>query len=107
MKFVINILAILFGWFLGSIINLGLIQLGHKLFPIVGLDLNDMVALAELMPTLEFEFFIFPFLAHALGTLAGATTASTGWPVPASKWQPDSRSDFSRGLLTPRQSQRP
>ena len=35
MKFVINILAILFGWFLGSIINLGLIQLGHKLFPIV------------------------------------------------------------------------
>lgn len=75
MKFVINILAIIFGWFLGSIINLGLIQLGHKLFPIVGLDLNDMVALAELMPTLEFEFFIFPFLAHALGTLVGATTA--------------------------------
>ena len=75
MKFVINILAILFGWFLGSLINLGLIQLGHKLFPIVGLDLNDMVALAELMPTLEFEFFIFPFLAHALGTLVGATTA--------------------------------
>ena len=29
----------------------------------------------SLMPTLEFEFFIFPFLAHALGTLVGATTA--------------------------------
>ena len=61
MKFVINILAILFGWFCRSLINLGLIQLGHKLFPIVGLDLNDMVALLELMPTLEFEFLFFHF----------------------------------------------
>ena len=76
MKSVIrNILALILGWFTGSIVNMGLIQLGHKLFPIVGLDPNDMDALAELMPTLEFEFFIFPFLAHGLGTLVGAITA--------------------------------
>ena len=70
-----NISALILGWFFGSIVNMGLIQLGHKLFPIVGLDPNDMVALAELMPTLEFEFFIFPFLAHSVGTLVGAIAA--------------------------------
>tara|TARA_Y100000389_G_scaffold178877_1_gene192442 strand:+ start:1112 stop:1549 length:438 start_codon:yes stop_codon:yes gene_type:complete len=69
-----NIMAFTVGWITGSIVNMGLIQLGHEIFPIVGLDSNDMVALAELMPTLEFEFFIFPFLAHALGTLVGAIT---------------------------------
>ncbi len=70
-----NILAILFGWIGGSIINMGLIKIGHNLIPIEGVDLNDMNALAEVMPTLEFEHFIFPFLAHALGTLVGALIA--------------------------------
>ena len=40
-----------------------------------GLVPNDMDALAAMMPTLEFEYFIFPFLTHGLGTLAGATIA--------------------------------
>ena len=70
-----NILAVITGWLGGSAINMGLIQAGHKLIPIKGIDLNDMNALAEVMPTLGFEYFIFPFLAHALGTLAGATIA--------------------------------
>ena len=72
-----NILAVIAGWLGGSIINMGLIKTGHQLFPIEGIDLNDMEALASIMPTLEFEYFIFPFLAHALGTLVGATIA--GW----------------------------
>ncbi|MGI9532510.1 hypothetical protein [Lutimonas sp.] len=70
-----NILAIILGWVAGSIVNMGLIQAGHAVFPIEGLDPNDMDALASLMPTLSFEYFIFPFLAHALGTLAGAIIA--------------------------------
>jgi len=70
-----NILAVIVGWFGGSVVNMALIQTGHKLFPIEGVDLNDMNALAEVMPTLEFEYFIFPFLAHALGTLCGALIA--------------------------------
>ncbi len=70
-----NILAVIAGWLGGSIINMGLIQTGHMLFPIEGIDPNDMDALAAVMPTLEFEYFIFPFLAHAIGTLAGATIA--------------------------------
>jgi len=70
-----NILAVIVGWIGGSIVNLGLIQIGHSVFPIVGVDINNMEALAEVMPTLDFKFFIFPFLAHALGTLVGAAIA--------------------------------
>jgi hypothetical protein len=70
-----NILAVLLGWLAGSIVNMGLIQAGHTLFPISGIDPNDMKALAAIMPTLGCEYFIFPFLAHALGTLFGALIA--------------------------------
>lgn len=70
-----NILAVIVGFFGGSVVNMVLVQTGHKLFPIEGVDLNNMNALAEVMPTLEFEYFIFPFLAHAAGTLCGALIA--------------------------------
>ena len=70
-----NVLAVIIGWLGGSIVNMGLIELGHKVFPIAGFDLNDMNSLASLMPTLEPMYFIFPFLAHALGTLVGALLA--------------------------------
>ena len=70
-----NILAVITGWLGGSAINMGLILTGHKLIPIEGIDPNDMNALAAVMPTLEFEYFIFPFLAHAIGALAGAAIA--------------------------------
>jgi hypothetical protein len=43
--------------------------------PIQGIDPNDMNALAEVMPTLDAHYFIFPFLAHALGTLGAAFIA--------------------------------
>ena len=70
-----NVLAIIMGWLGGSIVNIGLIELGHKVFPIAGVDLNDMDSLAALMPRLDPAYFIFPFLAHALGTLVGALIA--------------------------------
>ena len=72
-----NILAIIIGWLIGSAANMGLIEAGHILIPIEGLDPNDMNALAKVMPTLSAKYFIFPFLAHALGTLFGAIVA--GW----------------------------
>lgn len=70
-----NILAVVFGWFGGSVVNMGLVKIGQTLLPIKGIDPTDMKALAEVMPTLDFEYFIFPFLAHALGTLVGAAIA--------------------------------
>lgn len=69
-------LAVIIGWLGGSILNGMLVNVGHWVFPLEGIDTNDMEALAEIMPTLEYEFYIFPFLAHALGTLAGSALAA-------------------------------
>jgi hypothetical protein len=38
-------------------------------------DVNDAESLARAMPLFEPRHFIMPFLAHALGTLAGAIAA--------------------------------
>jgi len=71
-----NILAVGAGWIGGSLVNMGLVTIGHSVFPIPGADPNDMEALAAIMPDLEPKYFLFPFLAHALGTLAGAYLAA-------------------------------
>lgn len=71
-----NILAVVLGWAIGSTINMGLVTLGHTVFPIPGINPEDINALAEIMPTLSPEYFVFPFLAHALGTLIGAAAAT-------------------------------
>jgi len=70
-----NILIVIVGWLGGSVVNMGLISLGSELIPIPGIEPNDMAAMAEIMPTLDAKFYIFPFLAHALGTLVGAFIA--------------------------------
>ena len=74
-QFLKNTLTVVLGWLGGSIVNMGLIKIGHVLIPIEGVDPNDMNAMAEALPTLGYKFFIFPFLAHALGTLIGAIIA--------------------------------
>jgi len=70
-----NILAVILGWLGGSLVNMGIVQVGNGVMPIPGVDTNDLNALAEALPSLDFKYFIFPFLAHALGTLIGATIA--------------------------------
>ncbi|MDC1222145.1 hypothetical protein N8Z47_05705 [Salibacteraceae bacterium] len=67
-----NVLAVIAGLIVGNIVNMSLIQIGYITFPIEGIDTNDMEALAAVMPTLDIQYFIFPFLAHAIGTLTGA-----------------------------------
>lgn len=71
-----NILAVVLGWLIGSAVNMGLVLTGHSVFPIEGVDPNDMEAMAEVMPSLSSEYFLFPFLAHAIGTLIGAFIAA-------------------------------
>lgn len=73
--FLRNTIAVVVGWLLGSICNMGLVQVGHVVFPIEGIDINDMQALGNLLPTLEYHYFLFPFLAHAIGTFVGALFA--------------------------------
>ncbi len=70
-----NILSVIIGWVLGGVVNMKLIKTGYQVFPLEGVDVNDMEKLAAVMPSLDSEFFIFPFLAHALGTLVGAIIA--------------------------------
>lgn len=67
-----NILAVIASWLGGSIINMGFVEAGNRILPIPGVKPGDMDALKEVIPTLEPKYFIFPFLAHALGTLVGA-----------------------------------
>ncbi len=74
MKIVRNIIAVITGWLIGSFVNLSLIDMGANFYP-MGVIPGDLEGLAAVMPTLSGEFFIFPFLAHALGTLVGATFA--------------------------------
>ncbi len=72
-----NILAVLGGFAVGSIVNMSLINLGHAVIPPPpGADLSTMEGLKEAMPMFGPEQFLFPFLAHALGAFSGALVAA-------------------------------
>jgi hypothetical protein len=68
-----NILVVIAGLVIGSVVNMGLIMIGGSVIPPPeGVDVSNMESLKAAMPLFETKHFIFPFLAHALGTLAGA-----------------------------------
>ena len=72
-----NILAAIAGFLIGSVVNLGLVTLGMSVISLPeGTDVSNMEAVRESMKTLPPVNFIFPLLAHALGTLAGAFVAA-------------------------------
>ena len=67
MKIIItNILVLLGGCVFGSVVNMGLIIAGNQLIPMAD-GMNPMDATMW-----EIKYFVFPFLAHAIGTLVGA-----------------------------------
>ena len=47
----------------------------HVIAPPAGVDVTDSKSLSTSMHLFEPKHFVFPFLAHALGTLAGALLA--------------------------------
>ncbi len=72
-----NILAVIAGLVLGSIVNMGIIMMSGSIIPPPeGVDTTNMEGLAEAMHLFGPEHFIFPFLAHALGALVGAYIAA-------------------------------
>ena len=72
-----NILAIIAGVIIGSMVKIGLIMISSSIIPPPsGVDVTDMESLKSSMHLFEAKHFIFPFLAHALGTIAGAYVAS-------------------------------
>jgi hypothetical protein len=73
-----NIAAVLLGIVIGSVINMSLIMVSGKVIPPpAGADVTTMEGLKASMHLFEPQHFLFPFLAHALGTLAGAAVAAT------------------------------
>lgn len=71
-----NILAIVVGILVGSIVNMGIIWLGLMIIPMPeGVNFEDPNSLAANMEAVTSKHFVFPFLAHALGTLVGAFLA--------------------------------
>ena len=72
-----NVLAIIVGVVVGSIANMILVTIGpHVIPPPTAVDVADVESIKSSMHLFEFKHFIFPFLAHALGTLAGAYLAA-------------------------------
>ncbi|HYD80396.1 MAG TPA: hypothetical protein VEC06_11350 [Paucimonas sp.] len=72
-----NIGAVLLGLFIGSALNMGLIMVSGKVIPPpAGADVTTMEGLKASLHLFEPRHFLFPFLAHALGTLAGAAVAT-------------------------------
>jgi hypothetical protein len=68
-----NVSAVIAGIVVGSIVNMGLIMMGHAVIPPPeGVDFSTMEGIAAAMPTMPVKYLLFPFLAHALGTLVGA-----------------------------------
>ena len=72
-----NSIAVILGLIAGSMVNGGIIMAGPSLIPPPsGADVTTMEGLTAGMHLFQPKHFLMPFLAHALGTLAGAFTAA-------------------------------
>ena len=71
------ILAGVVGLVVGSIVIMGLVMVGPQVFPPPGgADVTTMEGLKASLHLFEPRHFVFPFLAHALGTFVGAWLAT-------------------------------
>lgn len=71
-----NILAIIAGIAIGSLVNGILVSLSNIIIPLPAGVSNTEEGLKSGIHLFEPKHFLFPFLAHALGTLTGAWTAA-------------------------------
>jgi hypothetical protein len=71
-----SVLALVIGIVVGGVVNMSLVMVGPTVIPPPpGVDVTQPESLAASMHLFEPRHFVFPFLAHALGTLAGAFVA--------------------------------
>jgi hypothetical protein len=82
------IISIIIGLLIGGLVNMGLIIISGSVVPLPeGVDPSNMESLKEGMKLFGAQHFIMPWLAHALGTLVGAFTATkiihgkSHWPA--------------------------
>lgn len=75
--FLRNGLAIIAGIFIGALINFGIILISGAIIPPPeGVDTSDLESIKSAMNLYQPKHFIFPFLAHAIGTFFGAVIAA-------------------------------
>lgn len=72
-----NVLAVIVGLVVGGVVNMSLVNVGPSVIPLpAGADVTTMEGLQQSMKLFAPKNFLFPFLAHALGTLVGAFIAA-------------------------------
>lgn len=72
-----TIIAIIAGIVVGGTVNMMLVSIGPSVIPLPpGADVSTTEGLSESMKLFTPANFVFPFLAHALGTLVGAWVAA-------------------------------
>lgn len=72
-----NLVAVLVGLFVGGLVNMGLVTVGPQVIPPpAGVDMTTAEGLQAGIALLEPRHFVFPWLAHAIGTLVGAWLAA-------------------------------
>ncbi len=72
-----NILAVVAGIVAGGLVNMGLVMIsGSVIPPPAGVDVMNADSIAANIHLFKPEHFVFPFLAHALGTFVGAFVAA-------------------------------
>ena len=72
-----DIIAVIVGAFIGSLVNGAIIMLsGNIIPPPDGLDITTEAGLKTGMHLMQPKHFVFPFLAHAIGTFVGAYIAA-------------------------------
>lgn len=68
-----TVVALVVGLIVGGAVNMGLVVVGPLIIPPPeGVDVSDMESLAAGIHRFQLKHFVFPFLAHALGTFFGA-----------------------------------
>ena len=85
MRILRNIISVILGIIVGSLVNMAIVVLSYDIvsYPegVIPMDLNDMFNMQAMQETIDsikaniekfsFSHYIFPFLAHAIGSLAG------------------------------------
>lgn len=75
-KLLRNVLAVIAGFVIGAIVNSALIAASPSIIPPpAGVDVKNAESLSRSIHLFEPRHFVMPFLAHALGTFAGALAA--------------------------------
>lgn len=82
-RWIRNVAAVIAGLVAGSVVNMAVLALVQALVPPpAGVDVSTPEGLAAGIHLFETRHFLSPFLAHALGTFAGALVA---WLVAGSR----------------------